>query len=127
LEPVFSVVRAPTVVTQRPSKQDSTAMNQHATIDEFRKRCFLNGPCQRVINGTNLEFTSPASRRRRRKGKCRIWDSKLWLRVPRDSGPRMTALAKASSNSERQTRPLAWETAPHQQTSNSLTVTRIWP
>jgi hypothetical protein len=41
----------------------------------------------------------PASRRRRRKGKSQIWDSKIWSRVPRDSDPRKTALARVSSMS----------------------------
>jgi hypothetical protein len=37
-------------------------------------------------------------------GEYRIWDSKIWSRVPRESHPRMTALARASSNCKRQTR-----------------------
>jgi hypothetical protein len=58
---------------------------------------------------------SPASRRRRRKGspvradintgtcptklrETRIWVSKMWSWVPRDSDLRLTALARASSN-----------------------------
>jgi hypothetical protein len=39
----------------------------------------------------------------------------------------MTALAKTCSNCKRQTRPLLREGAPHQQTRNCLTVTKIWP
>jgi hypothetical protein len=46
----------------------------------------------------------PASRRRRRKGKSHIWDSKIWSRVQRDSDPRKTALARTSSIYKRQTR-----------------------
>jgi hypothetical protein len=67
-----------------------------------------------------------ASRRRRRKGKSRIWDSKIWSRVPRHSDPRMTTLARASSNCKRQTLPLIRESAPHQQACNCLTVIKIW-
>jgi hypothetical protein len=37
----------------------------------------------------------------------------------------MTALARASSNCKRQTRPHVRETGPHQQTRNCLTVIRI--
>jgi hypothetical protein len=37
-----------------------------------------------------------------------------------------TALARISSNCKRQTRPLVRESAPHQQTSNCLTVIKIW-
>jgi hypothetical protein len=46
--------------------------------------------------------------------------------VPRDWDPRMTALARASSNCKRQTRPLVRESAPHQQNRNCLTVIKIW-
>jgi hypothetical protein len=67
-----------------------------------------------------------ASRRRRRKGKSQIWDSKIRSRVPRDSDPRMTALARASSNCKLQTRPFVREGAPHQQTRNCPTVIKIW-
>jgi hypothetical protein len=38
----------------------------------------------------------------------------------------MIALARASGNSKRQTRPLVRESAPHQETSNCLTVINIW-
>jgi hypothetical protein len=38
----------------------------------------------------------------------------------------MTALARATSNCKRQTRPLVREDAPQQQTRNCLTVTKIW-
>jgi hypothetical protein len=78
--------------------------------------------------GGRIEYLhrSPASRRRRRKGKSRIWDSKIWSRVPWDSDPRMTALARTSSNCKRQTHSLVRESAPHQQTRNCLTVIKIW-
>jgi hypothetical protein len=49
------------------------------------------------------------------------WDSEIWSRVPRDSDPRMTALARANSNCKRQTCPLVRENVPHQQTRNCLT------
>jgi hypothetical protein len=42
-------------------------------------------------------------------GESRIWESKIWSRVPLDSTPRMTALARASSNCKRQTDPLLRE------------------
>jgi hypothetical protein len=38
-----------------------------------------------------------ASRRRRRKAKSQIWDSTIWSRVSRESDPRKTRLARASS------------------------------
>jgi hypothetical protein len=61
-----------------------------------------------------------------RLGESRIWDSKIWQRVPRDTDLKMTALARTSSNCIRQTRPLVREGAVHQQTHNSQTVTKIW-
>jgi hypothetical protein len=57
-----------------------------------------------------------------RLGESRIWDSKIWSRVPRDSDPGMTALARTTSNCKRQTRSIVRESAPHQQTRNCLTV-----
>jgi hypothetical protein len=76
----------------------------------------------RLPCGGGFEYLhrGPASRRRRRKEKSRIWDSKIWSRVPRDSDPRMTALARTSSNCKWQTRPLVRESVPHQQTRNCL-------
>jgi hypothetical protein len=44
-----------------------------------------------------------------RLGESRIWDSKMWSWVPRDSDLRMTALVKTSSNSKRQTLSLVRE------------------
>jgi hypothetical protein len=44
-------------------------------------------------------------------GACRMWDSKIWLCFPRDSV--LGALARASNNCRRQTRPLVREGAPH--------------
>jgi hypothetical protein len=58
-------------------------------------------PCE---GGVEYLHRDPANRRRRRKGKSQIWDSKLWSQVPRDSDPRKTALARASSTYKRQTR-----------------------
>jgi hypothetical protein len=62
--------------------------------------------------GVEYLHRDPASRRRRRKGKSRIWDSKIWSRVQRDLDPIMTALARASSNCKRQIHPLVRENAP---------------
>jgi hypothetical protein len=76
--------------------------------------------------GVEYLHRNSASRRRRRKGKSQIWDSKVWSRVPRGSDRRMTALARSSSSSKRQTRPLVRESAARQQTRNCLTVISIW-
>jgi hypothetical protein len=61
-----------------------------------------------------------------RLGESRIWESKIWSWVPRDSDPRMTALARTSSNCTRKTRHLVREGAPHKQTRNCLTVIKVW-
>jgi hypothetical protein len=80
-----------------------------------------------IACGGGVEYLhhNPASRRRRRKGKTRIWYSKLWSRVRPDSDPRMIALARARSNFKRHTRPLVRERAPHQQACNCLTAIKI--
>jgi hypothetical protein len=109
---------------------------RHATVWVL---CFLHGPWWVYITGVRLQLRllpcgggieylnrSPASHRRRRKVKSRIWDSKVWSPVPRDSDPRMTALARTSSNCKRETRPLVRESAPHQQTHNCLAIIKIW-
>jgi hypothetical protein len=96
--------------------------------------CSLFGPqwqagnaCSTIIllppcgGGFEYLHRDPSSRRRRRKGKSRIWDSKIWSRVPRDSDPKMTALARSSSNCKGQTRPLVRKGAKNQQTRNCHT------
>jgi hypothetical protein len=83
----------------------------------------LGSPC-----GGGIEYLhrDHASRRRRRKGKSRIWDSKIWPRVLRDPDQKMTALTRTSSNCKRQTRPLVREGATTQQTRNCQTIIKIW-
>jgi hypothetical protein len=61
----------------------------------------------------------------RKVRKSGIWNNNIWSRVPLESDPTMTALARSSSNCKRQTRPLVRECAPHQQTHNCLTVIKI--
>jgi hypothetical protein len=67
-----------------------------------------------------------ASRRRRWKGKSQIWDSKIRSRVPRDSDPRKTMLARTSSIYKRQTRPIDRVGAPEKQDHNCQSVISIW-
>jgi hypothetical protein len=71
--------------------------------------------------GVEYLHRDPASRRRRRKWKSQIRDSQIWTRVPRDSGQRKRALAKASSTYDRQIRPLVREGAPREQDRNCHT------
>jgi hypothetical protein len=61
-----------------------------------------------------------------RFGEYRIWECNIWSRVPPDSDPRMTVLARISSGCKRQNRLLIREGAVHQQTRSCLTVTNIW-
>jgi hypothetical protein len=108
------------------------SVNTTRTIEE---QCFRCDPHRGVIlkkikltssisygDGVEYLHRSSASRRTRQKGKSRIWDNKIWSRVPRDSNPRMTALARTSSNCKRQTLRHVRGGAPHQQTRNCLTV-----
>jgi hypothetical protein len=46
--------------------------------------------------GVEYLHRDPASRRRQRKGKSRIWNSKIWPQVLRNSYPKITALTRAS-------------------------------
>jgi hypothetical protein len=89
-------------------------------------KCFSQGERNPCGGGIEYLHRDPASRRRRRKGKSQIWDSKIWTWVPRGSDPRKTALARASSTYKTQTRPLVREGAPQKQDRNCLTVINIW-
>jgi hypothetical protein len=77
-------------------------------------------------SGVEYLHRDHASRRRWRKEKSQIWDSKIWSRVPRNSDPRKTTLASASSIYKTQTRPLVREGAPQKQDRNCQTVINIW-
>jgi hypothetical protein len=110
-------------------------LTHYATIEKLLEAEFSVWSVRSLYNedqrdkpcGGGVEYLhrDPASRRRRRKGKSQIWDSKIWSRVPRDSDLRKTALAWASSNCKRQTRPLVREGAPKQQTRNCQTIIKI--
>jgi hypothetical protein len=50
----------------------------------------------------------------------------MWSWVPRDSHPRLIALARASSDYKRQIRSFDEEGTRHQQTHGCLTVTEVW-
>jgi hypothetical protein len=75
--------------------------------------------------GVEYLHRDPASRRRRRKGKSQIRDSKVWSRVPSDSHPRKTALARASSiyKSDPSSRQRG---RPQNQDRNCQRVINIW-
>jgi hypothetical protein len=68
---------------------------------------------KKIMAGFDMDRTIP------------LWDSEVWSLVPWGSDPRMTALARSSSNCKQQTCPLVREGAPHQQTRNCLTEIKL--
>jgi hypothetical protein len=108
---VWHSVEAPTIMTEVFVVYLSTSLSISGWYFEIGLYRFLSYP---IPCGGGVEYLhrDPASRRRRRKGKSQIWDSKIWSRVPRDSDPRKTALARVSSIYKRQTRPLVREGSP---------------
>jgi hypothetical protein len=127
---VFSPCRdGPSRTEPHTSRQQINALLSNvsvdATIAQQRASCFsavsvrgfireIGIPKKSYLCGGGVEYLhrDPASRRRRRNGKSQIRDSKIWSRVPRDSDPRKTALARPSSIYKRQTRTLVREGAP---------------
>jgi hypothetical protein len=73
----------------------------------YKQRRLLGKPLN--IHERKVELCYNREVWRRQKGKSRIWDSKIWSRVPRDTDPRMNALARASSNCKWQNHPLVRE------------------
>jgi hypothetical protein len=89
-------------------------------------RCYKQDSLKPCGGGFEYLHRDPASRRRRRKGKSQIWDSKIWSRVSNNSNPRKTTLARTSSIYKIQTRPLVREGAPEKIDHNCQNVTNIW-
>jgi hypothetical protein len=120
------------IARQRYAKHVSAVTNNDEATEELLEAAFCMRSIQRLYKenpcGGGVEYLhrDHASRRRRRKGKPRIWDSKIWPRILQDSDPKMTALARTSSNCKQQTRPLVREGAPDQQTRNCQTIIKIW-
>jgi hypothetical protein len=79
-------------------------------------------PCE---GGFEFLHRNPENRRRRRNRKYKIWESKILSRVPRDSDPRKTTLARTSRIYKRQTRPLVREGTPEKQDRNFQRVINI--
>jgi hypothetical protein len=111
----------------------SSATTEHAIMEETFPvrsvpRLYKETSCYYGTGGGGVEYLhrDPASRMRRQKGKSRVWDSKIWSRVPRDSNPRKTALARTSSIYKWQTRPLVREGAPQKEDGNCQTAKKIW-
>jgi hypothetical protein len=104
------------------------------------EQCFPLSPCRGCIwriekqlsqwdpcgGGVEYHYRDPESCRRRRKGKSRIWDSKIWPRVLWDSDPKMTALARPVAIANDRT-VLSSERAPQiNKTLNCQTIIKIW-
>jgi hypothetical protein len=87
---------------------------------------FTIGPCPFLSYISKAVSSDHASHRRWQKEKSQIWDSKIWLRVLRDSDTRKTALARANSTYKRQTGPLVRDDTPQKQDCNCQTVLNIW-
>jgi hypothetical protein len=97
------------VTLVRPRWWRSSVTRQNVNTSACGRAVSSLHPIRADPCGGGVEYLhrDPASRRRRRKGKSRVWDSKIWPRVL------MTALARASSNCKRQTRPLVREGTPN--------------
>jgi hypothetical protein len=112
---LWSVVTSWFYVWNKSGHQSKTLLISHAhpQISDNTVTCstVLMQRSREWICVTRYLHRDPASRRRRRKGKSQIWDSKVWSRVPSDSDPRTTALARASSIYKRETHPLVREGA----------------
>jgi hypothetical protein len=104
------------VSRQLLGKHVLAAMDTYATIEVILETVFYTRSVQMgykeqkwgIPCGGRIEYLhrSPVIRRRRQNGGLEFEIVKYGLRVPRVSDPRMTALARASSNCKRQTRPL---------------------
>jgi hypothetical protein len=121
---------------QRPgeslfSQQREERFHDNGGIN-YSIRCSLVGKPSSYGRGQNCTHTcveagsNTSTVTLRVVGKFQIWDSKIRSRVPRDSNPRKTALARASSLYKRQIRPLVREGAPQNQDRNCQTVINIW-
>jgi hypothetical protein len=84
----------------------STQCPLFSTPSRYKTECILEGTVHPCGGGVEYLHRDPASHRRQRKGKSRIWDSKIWSRVPRESDPIKTMLARTSSIYKTQTHPL---------------------
>jgi hypothetical protein len=101
---------------------------------QYRRRCIPHGPTQGYItysfvtrDGFEYLHRSPESRRRRQKGKSRIWDSTILSRVPRNSDSKMIVLARASSNCKWQTHPLVRDMLYKDYDRTCSIEKKIWP
>jgi hypothetical protein len=95
------------------SHQVMAPTDTHATIEVLLEAVFSVQSVPSLYNEDYLPMSQ-------------IWESKVWSRVPRDSDPRKTTLARASSIYKRQTRPLDREGALQKQDYNCQRVINIW-
>jgi hypothetical protein len=94
--------------------RNSALLYRCSTYTHYRKRmsrdCYSASP---LVRWLSLQ-------------KTRDMTAKHCWNVPRDSDPRNTALARASSIYKRQTRSLVREGAPQKQDQNCQTIINIW-
>jgi hypothetical protein len=103
-----------------------TSRNSRNTFGREFSACPIWDYIPKTNKANRLDLhRDPASRRRRRKRKSQIWDRKIWSRVPRDSDPWKTTLARTSSIYIRQTRHLVRECPPQKQDRNCQRVILI--
>jgi hypothetical protein len=127
-----------------------TAISLRRVLRSYKREVLLRW----TLHGGRFEYLnhSPASRMRRRKGypvawgynwatgflgavntgtwssrtqEVRVWDSKIWFLVSRETYPRMTVLARTSRNCKLQIRLLVWESVPYQQKRTFLAVIKM--
>jgi hypothetical protein len=100
--PTQSTIELRLLRSERFNRRDFVTMDFHEyELAYIRSRRDL--PCE---GGVEYLYRSPASRRRRQKGTSRMWDSKTWSWVPRDSDPRTNELDAAIADD---THPLVRE------------------
>jgi hypothetical protein len=94
------------IARQQRRKHVTTATNNDATI---RDAMFSMLSVPMLYNEDQLDKLYKYGDLAFQIGGSRIWDSKMWSRVPRESDLRITALARASGNCKPHTDPLLGE------------------
>jgi hypothetical protein len=86
--------------------------------------------CPLLANGSLTHVSVETDKTQNNRGTVRHGDifgsSRSYKRVPRDSDPRKTALARASNIYKRQTRPLVREGTPQKQDRSFQIEIYIW-
>jgi hypothetical protein len=114
----------------RPGRGSTPSQTDWLTVSRNVTQTHTQTQTDPVLHpcGGGFEYLQcdPASRRRRRKGKSQIWDSKIWSRVSRDYDLKKITLTRTNNVYKRQTRPLVREGALKKQDRNCQRVINIW-